>query len=147
MGTKRRVSQTRASKPWVSSFCASAWAALRFVPISPYFFRKTAQEYPLGKGTDHATVIPKDAIVLPLTQSAMFDERAYENPDEFNPNRDTYHNFNFGFGIHDCLGKYVGAEMIPEMVRQVMRRKNLEAVGGIDYQNGPFPERWVLRYQ
>ena len=138
--------RAEAQKEDTQSFDALVWEALRFVPISPYFFRKTSRDYTLGKGADHATTIPKDTIVLPLTQSAMFDERAYEDPETFNPNRDGYHNFNFGFGLHDCLGKYVGGEMIPEMVRQVMRRKNLQAEGKIDYKGGPFPEHWVLRY-
>ena len=139
--------QAEAQQDDTQALDALVWEALRFVPISPYMFRTAAQDYTVGKGTGHATTIPKGTHVLLLTQSAMFDNRAYHNPDQFNPDRDRYHNFNFGFGSHDCLGKYVGAQMIPEMVRQVMRRADLHAVGNIDYKNGPFPERWVLRYR
>lgn len=123
------------------------WEALRFVPISPYMFRQTSQEYTLAKGTDYATSIPARTNVLVLTQSAMFDSFAYENPDEFISERNFYHNFNFGFGPHDCLGKYVGMEMIPEMVRQVMLLPNIHSTGAIDYKNGPFPESYVLAWQ
>ena len=42
--------------------------------------------------------------------------------------------FNFGFGSHECLGKYVGMVMIPEMVRQVLLRRNLRSKGTIDYK-------------
>jgi len=81
-----------------------------------------------------------------LTQSAMFDTYAYSDPDEFSPGRNFYHNFNFGFATHDCLGKYVGMEMLPEMVRQVMLRTDIKADGPIDFKDGPFPEELDLSW-
>ncbi len=128
------------------TFDNMVWEALRYVPISPYMFRQTSQEYELAKGTDYATTIPARTNVLVLTQSAMFDSYAYNDPDEFNPERNFYHNFNFGFGPHDCLGKYVGMEMIPEMVRQVLLLPGLHSLGEIDYKNGPFPESYTLTW-
>ena len=122
------------------------WEALRFVPISPYMFRQLSQDYTLAKGTDRETRIPKGTNVLTLTQSAMFDTYAYENPDEFNANRNWYHHFNFGFASHDCLGKYIGAVMIPEMVRQVMLLDDLKAASSMDYKDGPFPEDYKLSW-
>lgn len=122
------------------------WEALRFVPISPYMFRQTSQDYTIAKGTNRETKIPKGTNVLTLTQSAMFDEYAYENPEQFQADRNWYHNFNYGFGSHDCLGKYVGMAMIPEMVRQVLRLNNLKAASAIDYKNGPFPESYQLSW-
>jgi cytochrome P450 len=83
----------------------------------------------------------------------MFDPYAYENPDEFNPDRNFYHNFNFGFGAHQCMGKYVGMEMIPEMVRQVVLLDDLKSDGKISTRNrlfpdrdGPFPEEYKLKW-
>lgn len=122
------------------------WEALRFVPISPYMFRQTSEDYTLAKGTDRETTIKKGTNVLPLTQSAMFDPYSYENPDEFNPNRNWYHHFNYGFGTHDCLGKYIGMEMIPEMVRQVIRLPEIASASAIDYEDGPFPEKYQLTW-
>ena len=46
------------------------------------------------------------------------------------------------FHSHECLGRYVGMVMIPEMVRQVMLRKDVEPKGNIDYKSGPFPESY-----
>lgn len=127
-------------------FDSLVWEALRFVPISPYMFRQASEDYALAKGTERETLIRKGTNVLALTQSAMFDAYAYDNPDQFNPGRNWYHHFNFGFGSHDCLGKYVGMEMIPEMIRQVIRLPDIAIVGDIDYKDGPFPESLSLKW-
>ncbi|HOY22087.1 MAG TPA: cytochrome P450 [Cellvibrio sp.] len=136
--------KTAAQQMDLKVFDNIVWEALRYVPISPYMFRQTSQDYRLAKGTDYETLIPANTNVLVLTQSAMFDDFANTNPDEFNPDRTFYHNFNFGFGPHDCLGKYVGMEMIPEMVRQVLLLPHLRAAAPIDFKDGPFPESYSL---
>ncbi len=129
-----------------AEFDALVWEALRFVPIAPYLFRKSVAAYTVGMGTDYATQIPAGSYVLPVTQSAMFDPRAFDNPDEFVPHRNWYNYFHFGFGSHECLGRYVGMVMIPEMVRQVFRRDGVKASGKIDYKNGPLPEAYALSW-
>ena len=122
------------------------WEALRFVPITPYLFRTTVSDYTAAKGTDHETVLRAGTYVLPVTLSATFDERAFDSPEEFIPQRNWYNYFHFGFGSHECLGRYVGMVMIPEMVRQVMLMKNIEPEGNIDYKSGPFPESYDLSW-
>ncbi|VUD68105.1 Putative cytochrome P450 YjiB [Thalassocella blandensis] len=138
----RKAANERDTKP----FDDIVWEALRFVPISPYIFRQASQDYTLAKGTDRETLIKAGTNVLALTQSAMFDHYAYDRPDEFNSDRNWYHHFNYGFGSHECLGKYIGMEMIPEMVRQVIRLPDISAASDIDYKNGPFPEALSLRW-
>ncbi len=127
-----------------TAFDAVVWEALRFDPISPYLFRKTAGSYTLGRGTKYQTEIRDGTLVLPLTLSAMFDPLRYPDAESFNPQRSAEDGFQFGFGLHECLGKYVGMAMIPEMVRQTLRCPQLSASQGIDYQHGPFPERYLL---
>lgn len=129
-----------------AAFDGIVWEALRFVPISPYMFRQVASDYTIGKGKDYATAIPKGTNVLTLTQSAMFDERAYERPDEFIPGRNWYNHFVFGYGSHECLGKYVGMVLIPEMVRQVMLRHGLRQDGPIDYKGEHLPQEYRLTW-
>jgi cytochrome P450 len=128
------------------AFDAIVWEALRFVPISPYLFRKTANTYTVAKGTERATAITTGTYVLAVTQSAMFDAKAFENADQFVPGRNWYHYFHFGFGSHECLGKYVGMVMIPEMVRQAVLRSGIKANDGIDYQGGHLPQRYELSW-
>ncbi len=127
-------------------FDAIVWEALRFHPIAPYLFRKSSSNYTLAKGTKRETLIRKNTLVLPLIYSATFDDAAFPDPYKFNPKRPWYNTFHFGFGHHECLGKYVGMVMIPEMVRQVLLRPNLKAEMGIDYQDGPFPEKYVVSW-
>ena len=122
------------------------WESLRFVPISPYMFRQTSQRYTLAKNTDRETTIPARTNVLAITQSAMFDDYAYDNPEQFISERNAYHHFNFGFASHDCLGKYIGMVMIPEMVKQVLIRKDVRSSEQIDYKDGPFPESYALQW-
>lgn len=135
------------------AFDAMVWEALRFVPIRPDIFRKCAEEYTIGKGTTYETTVKKGTIVRLLTHSAMFDPFAYKNPDEFNPDRNFYHNFAFGYGQHQCLGKYVGMEMVPEMVKQTLLLDNLNSDDKISFINdlfpdrhGPFPESYKINW-
>jgi cytochrome P450 len=132
--------------PDPTRFDGIVWEALRFVSPFPYTFRECAADGAIGRGTDYATTIPAGTYVLCLTQSGMFDARAFDNPDEFVPTRNWYHYFHFGFGSHECLGKYVAMVMIPEMIRQLLRRTDLRAEGRIDYEGGPFPERYELAW-
>jgi len=129
-----------------ADFDGIVWEALRFVPITPYIFRQTAGEYTLAKGTDYSHTVTTGTYVLAVTQSAMFDARAFEDPDKFIPGRNWYHSFHFGFGSHECLGRYVGMVMIPEMVRQLLLRPAVKAQGGIDYEGGHLPQKYQLSW-
>ena len=129
-----------------AEFDGIVWEALRFVPISPYMFRQTACEYTLAKGTNRETTIPAKTNVLALTQSAMFDPKAFEEPETFKAGRNWYHYFTFGYGAHECLGKYVGMVMIPEIVRQIVRKRDLQAKNGIIY-DGHMPKSYELTWR
>jgi cytochrome P450 len=135
------------SQPDTGEIDGMVWEALRYVPISPYMFRKLSQDYTIAKGTERETFIPKGTNVLTLTQSAMFDTYAFDNPDEFDAHRNWYHHFNYGFASHDCLGKYIGMAMIPEMVRQVLLRTDIQAESPMNYKDSPFPEEYKLSWK
>ena len=119
---------------------------LRFVPISPFLFRQTSQEVVIGQGTDYATRLAPFTNVLVATQSAMFDPQAYDRAEEFIPGRNWYHQYHFGYGAHECLGRYVGAVMIPEMVRQLLLLSELTQESPIDYEGGHLPQTYPLRW-
>lgn len=135
-----------AAKDDVTEIDNMVWEALRFVPISPYLFRTMGQDYTIAVGTDREMTLQQGTTVLPLTQSAMFDPANYESPDEYNPDRNWYRHFAYGFGAHECLGKYIGMVMLPEMVRHILLCDDLNAEAPIDYQGGPFPEKYILNW-
>jgi len=149
-----REAKNKARQDDTPAFDAMVWEALRFVPIRPDIFRQAGTDYTIAKGTAHETEIKAGTIVRLLTQSAMFDPDAYENPDAFDPDRNFYHNFILGYGPHQCLGKYVGMEMVPEMVRQVVLLDDLTSEEEISYVNeeffpdrqGPFPEYYQVSW-
>ncbi|MFN3276759.1 MAG: cytochrome P450 [Paracoccus sp. (in: a-proteobacteria)] len=115
--------------------------ALRFRPAFPYFFRRAEADTVLAQGTDHETRVPRGTMVLAVTHSAMFDPMAQATPERFDPRRGAGATFTFGYGLHECLGRNVGAALIPAIVRAVLRRDGARP-GPVDYRNGPVPEAW-----
>jgi cytochrome P450 len=127
-------------------FDGYVWEALRFNPIGPYLFRKSSADYTVANGTDRAAKIPAGITVLPLIMSAMFDATRFPDPHTFNAQRPWYDTFHMGFGIHECLGKYLGMVMIPEMVKQVILRPGIKADGAIDFRGTPFPDFYPVSW-
>lgn len=65
---------------------------------------------------------------------------------EFRAGRNWYPYFTFGDGAHECLGKYVGMVMIPQIVRQVLLLPDLRANGEIVY-DGHLPKSYKLAWR
>lgn len=132
------------------TFDQYVWEALRFNPINPLVFRYCEQDYVLASGTERETLIPKGTIVFACTSSAMFDEKELKDPESFSLERPYYHYLHFGYGHHECLGKYIGLVQIPEVVKRVILRPNVRLIsdpeGKIDFKGGPFPESFVIAY-
>ncbi len=138
--------QALAAQDDPTAFDGYVWEALRFQPISPYLFRYTASDYVVAKGSERETLIAADTIILPLIQSASFDASRFPDPDSFDPTRPIEQTFHLGFGLHECLGKYIAQVMIPELVRQILRLPNLAATGPIDWNGTPFPDRFEVTW-
>ena len=120
--------------------------ALRFSPTFPYFFRTVTAPTVLGRGEPHELMLEPGETVIALSHAAMFDERAVSAPETFDPQRGLTANFVFGLGIHECLGRAIGAVMIPEIVRQAVLLDGLET-DPIDTRGGPVPEAWKWRWR
>lgn len=117
------------------------YEALRFKPAFPYFFRRAESDTTLARGGDYETLVAQGKMVLAVTHSAMFDPTAISAPEGFDPSRGLRGSFTFGYGLHECLGRAIGAAMIPAIVRSVLRCQGLDA-GAVDYRRGPVPEAW-----
>lgn len=140
------MTQAKAAIDDIETFDSVVWEALRFDPISPYLFRKSVADYAVARGTDREAHIPKDSLVLPLILSATFDERVFPDAETFNHQRPWFDTFHFGFGLHECLGKYIGMVMIPEMVRQTLMRPGLRADSALDFKGLPLPQSYQLSW-
>jgi cytochrome P450 len=123
--------------------------ALRFHPNNPGLFRIAAEEYTLAKGAMHATVIPQGTTVVAATQSAMFDERIIDAPNEFQPGRPDYTYMHFGHGLHKCFGQYINRVQIPGILKPLLKRKGLRrapgTAGELQY-SGPFPSSLTVLF-
>jgi cytochrome P450 len=123
--------------------------ALRFNPNNPVVVRLTAQDHTLAKGTMHETLIPKGASVVAATQSAMFDERFVESPNEIRTGRPAYLYMHFGYGLHTCFGQYINRVQIPGILKPLLKRKNLRRAAGAAGQltySGPFPSTMSVQF-
>lgn len=127
-------------------FDGYVFEALRFKPAFPYFFRTCEQDTELCGGTEFAATLPKGTTVLAVTHAAMFDAAGFPDPDRFDPTRPMTNAFHFGQGTHTCLGNHIGAQMIPEIVRQLLLLPGIHATGPIDYKGTTVPEDFPLAW-
>ncbi|MEX6688515.1 cytochrome P450 [Danxiaibacter flavus] len=124
--------------------------ALRFNPAQPGVIRYSETKQELrGKG-NKAYTIPAKTKVFALTAAAMFDPAAFPEPKKFDPERTSVY-MNYGYGLHECYGKYINAVTISELVASVLRLKNVRRGDGragmrTGLQQGPFPTNFVVAF-
>jgi cytochrome P450 len=97
-----------------------------------------AEDYRLAKASLHGTTIPKGTSVIAATQSAMFDERFVDQPNQFRIGRPEYLDLHFGYGLHTCFGQYVNRVQIPGILKPLLKCPGLRRAGELQYE-GPFP--------
>ena len=128
------------------AFDAVALEALRLRPAFPYYFRTCNRATQLAGGTPFAQQVMPDTTVLAVTHSAMRDAASFPDPEVFDPARSQGDNFTFGYGLHECLGRAIAKPMLGEIVRQILLRPGLHALGPVGFVNG-VPEKYQLAWQ
>ena len=122
---------------------------LRFHTPAPILVRVAMADHVLSKGTPFETTIPAGKLVFASNGSAMMDETEVDQPLEFRTNRPAHHYLHFGWGIHQCLGKYISQVQVVEMVKAVLALPGLRRADGtsgrLTYQ-GPFPGSFVVHF-
>ena len=126
---------TIAALGWLLHFLGDApeeWARLRAEPkralgaaheavrlSTPLrsFARITAEEVAIGD-----VAIPKGARVYMCFAAANRDERAFENPDRFDPTRPPGRHLAFGAGVHTCAGMHLALLEITSLIRAMIDR-------------------------
>jgi|ERR1022692_2413550 cytochrome P450 len=126
------------------------WEALRFHPINPFVVRFCEQDYMLADDTDRKSLVKTGTVVLASARSGMMDDGEIDTPEEFRLGRPDYQNMHFGYGYHTCLGDQVSLVQIPAIIQRLLLCKNLRRAAGpdgqVDFQGGPFPEKFVLQF-
>ncbi|MGJ6966612.1 cytochrome P450 [Streptosporangium sp. G11] len=138
-----RAAVAAASEADPARFDAHVWEALRFAPPNRMIFRLCESDHVLAAGTPRATLIPAGTLVFACTASAMFDADAVPEPDAFRVDRPSHSGLHFGYGPHLCLGRHLGAAIVPEVVRRVLLRPRVRRLprtgGGICFGEDSFP--------
>ena len=116
--------------------------ALRFEVPAPLLFRYSAEPHILARGTARETTIPADKLIFVSTASAMVDETELDEPQKFNLDRPMTQYIHFGWGLHECLGKYLAIPLLVQSVKALLRLNNIRRADGPAGQvkrDGPFP--------
>jgi cytochrome P450 family 114 len=74
--------------------------------------------------------VPVGSDVRPLFAAANRDPAAFEDPDRFDPARDTSASLAFGHGIHHCLGAFLGRTEIRIALTRLQERFRNLVLGG-----------------
>jgi cytochrome P450 len=124
------------------------WEALRFNPHNPILLRYSKNESDIKGSESKGYKIKPGTTLFVAIMSAMFDKKVFINPMQFDVNRKTEY-LHFGYGIHQCYGRYINAVSIPEIVAAILRLDNLRRAPGLKgtvSYDGPFPDKLVLKF-
>jgi cytochrome P450 family 142 subfamily A polypeptide 1 len=70
----------------------------------------------------HGTQLRQGEKMMLLFESANFDESVFDNPDQFDIQRDPNSHLAFGFGTHFCLGNQLARLELSLMTKRVLQR-------------------------
>jgi cytochrome P450 len=122
---------------------------LRFHSPAPILVRMSLSEHVLARGTQFETKVPSGKVVFAANSSAMMDDSELDQPQEFKLGRPSHHYLHFGWGIHQCLGKYISEVQVVEIVKALLVQDNLRRADGeagkLRYA-GPFPKSFVIQF-
>jgi cytochrome P450 len=126
-----------------------ALETLRFHSPAPILVRLSLADHVLAKGTEFETMVPAGKVIFAANGSAMMDETELDKPLEFRLDRPSHHYLHFGWGMHQCLGKYISQVQVVELVKAVLllpglRRADCPA-GKLAYA-GPFPKSFTVEF-
>jgi cytochrome P450 len=120
---------------------AHLWEALRFNPVNPIVYRRTARDTMIAAGD-----IAADTMVLASNLSAMHDPAVVPNPARFEAGRPWELYLLWGDGLHRCWGDRINRAILPAMLTPLLARPGLRAIAQPDGAGTPFPRHYRLRY-
>lgn len=122
------------------------WEALRFNPHQPLIYRRALRDAVVAPSTLRRRKIPKDTIVLALTLSATFDTLEIPDANSFRTDRPFDLYMTWGYGMHECFGGAINRQIIPAILKPLLKQNNLRRVGELDKGVTPFPQHFKLAF-
>ena len=122
-----------------------AWEALRFSPQNFALLRLVESDQVIAAGTDRETKVPAGSTVFAATLSAMHDERAIDDPEEFKVDRPWSDYMLFGHGLHTCYGRQIVRSQLPALMTALLEGPEIERAGKLKW-DGPFPSSLAVRF-
>jgi cytochrome P450/glutathione S-transferase len=124
--------------------------AMRFNPTQPGVIRYAEKTNTLTGKNSKVYTIPAKRKILALISSAMFDPDAIPEPKKFIADR-TVEYMNFGYGLHECFGRYINEVTLTEFTMAILRLKDLSRVPGrcgrgTGITIASFPNNFVVRF-
>jgi len=123
--------------------------ASRFNPQNFALLRLVARDTTIAGGTDRETHVKAGSTVFAATLSAMHDERAIEEPDEFRTDRPWSDYMLFGFGLHTCYGQQIVRQQMPALAAALLEGPPIKRARGGDGRmdwEGPYPSGLTVRF-
>jgi cytochrome P450 len=130
----------------VGQYC---WEASRFRPQNFALLRYVAADTTIAAGTDRATDVAAGSTVFAATLSAMHDERAIADPDDFRVDRPWSDYMLFGHGLHTCYGQQIVRHQLPALATALLEGPRIRRSHGRDGHlrfEGPFPSGLTVRF-
>lgn len=131
----------------VAAYC---FEASRFNPQNFALLRYVPKDTVIAQGTDRETKVKAGSTVFAATLSAMHDERAISDPDEFRADRPWSDYMLFGHGMHTCYGQQIVRAQLPAMAHALLEGPRLKRARGGRGKlrfDGPFPGALSVRFQ
>jgi cytochrome P450 len=125
------------------------WEALRFNPQNFALLRLVGEDTTIAEGTDRETEVKAGTTVFAGTLSAMHDERAISDPEEFQVDRPYSDYMLFGHGLHTCYGEQIVKNQLPAMMTALLEGPTIKrahgGAGKLSFE-GPFPSGLTVRF-
>ena len=121
------------------------WEALRFSPQNFALLRLVESDQVIAAGTKRETKVAAGSTVFAATLSAMHDERAVPDPEEFKVDRPYSDYMLFGYGLHTCYGQQIVKNQLPALMTALLEGPTIKRAGRLKW-DGPFPSRMAVRF-
>jgi cytochrome P450 len=121
------------------------WEALRFSPQNFALLRLVGEDTTIAAGTERETEVKAGTTVFAGTLSAMHDERAIDDPEEFKVDRPWSDYMLFGLGLHTCYGQQIVRNQLPAMMTALLEGATIKRAGRLKW-DGPFPSSMPVRF-